>query len=90
MRSGVDSWLSESSRDPTPARPGSVYDTTHEMDRGVLPTGELPALVRDETRPQSRLRPFRITIKALLFVVLAVFLLPPGPQRFPAGHPDSP
>ena len=47
------------------------------MDRGVLPTGELPALVRDETKPQSRLRPIRITIKALLFVVLGVFLLPP-------------
>lgn len=62
---------------PTPARPGSVYDTTHEMDRGVLPTGELPALVRDETKPQSRLRPIRIGIKALLFVVIAVFLLPP-------------
>jgi uncharacterized protein (TIRG00374 family) len=60
-----------------PTRPGSVYDTTHEMDRGVLPTGELPALVRDETKPRSRLRPFRITIKALLFIVLAVFLLPP-------------
>jgi uncharacterized protein (TIRG00374 family) len=47
------------------------------MDRGVLPTGELPALVRDETRPRSRLRPFRIGVKALLFVVIAVFLLPP-------------
>ncbi len=62
---------------PTPARPGSVYDTTHEMDRGVLPTGELPALIRDETKPRSRLRPIRVTIKALLFIVLGVFLLPP-------------
>jgi hypothetical protein len=47
------------------------------MDRDVLPTGELPALVRDETKPPPRIRPVRLTIKALLLVVLAVFLLPP-------------
>jgi uncharacterized protein (TIRG00374 family) len=52
-------------------------DTTHEMDRGVLPTGELPALVRDETARPRRLRPVRLTIKALLLVILLVFLLPP-------------
>ena len=54
-----------------------VHDTTHEMDRDVLPTGELPALVRDDSRPKPRIRPIRLTIKALLFIVLAVFLLPP-------------
>jgi uncharacterized protein (TIRG00374 family) len=54
-----------------------VHDTTHEMDRGVLPTGELPALIRTESASKPRIRPIRLTIKALLFVVIAVFLLPP-------------
>ncbi len=53
------------------------FDATHEMDRGVLPTGELPALVRDGPAPRRRLKPLRFTIKALLAIVLAVFLLPP-------------
>ena len=52
-------------------------DSTHEMDRDVLPTGELPALIRDDTAPRRRIRPVRLTIKALLLVILAVFLLPP-------------
>ena len=57
---------------------GSRFDATHEMDRGVLPTGELPALVKDPAAvPPRRLRPLRFTIKALLLIVLAVFLLPP-------------
>jgi uncharacterized protein (TIRG00374 family) len=48
------------------------------MDRGVLPTGELPALVKDPlSAPPRRLRPLRFTIKALLAIVLAVFLMPP-------------
>ena len=47
------------------------------MDRGVLPTGELPALVKEPTVPPRRLRPLRFTIKALLAIVVAVFLLPP-------------
>ena len=54
-----------------------VHDTTHEMDRGVLPTGELPALIRAEGTSKPRIRPIRLTVKALLFVVIAVFLLPP-------------
>ena len=54
-----------------------VHDTTHEMDRGVLPTGELPALVHDPNATKPRIRPIRFTIKALLFIVVAVFLLPP-------------
>jgi uncharacterized protein (TIRG00374 family) len=54
-----------------------VHDTTHEMDRGVLPTGELPALLRAESKQKPRIRPIRLTIKALLFTVIAVFLAPP-------------
>jgi len=52
-------------------------DATHEMDRDVLPTGELPALVKDATRPRRRFRPLQFGIKALLLVIAAVFLLPP-------------
>ena len=57
----------------------SRYDATHEMDRDVLPTGELPALVKDDVTvpPRRRLGPLRITIKALLLIVVAVFLGPP-------------
>ena len=57
----------------------SRYDATHEMDRDVLPTGELPALVRDDVAVprRRRLRPLRVTIKALLLIVVAVFLGPP-------------
>ncbi len=56
----------------------SRYDATHEMDRDMLPTGELPALVRDDVSPpRRRIRPLRFTIKALLLIVVAVFLLPP-------------
>ncbi len=51
-------------------------DRTHEMDRDVLPTGELPALIRDETRPVRRIKPIRFTIKVLLLIVIVVFLLP--------------
>jgi uncharacterized protein (TIRG00374 family) len=52
-------------------------DSTHEMDRDVLPTGELPALIRGDTMSPRRIRPVRLTIKALLLVILAIFLLPP-------------
>jgi len=52
------------------------HDRTHEMDRDVLPTGELPALIRDESAPTRRIRPIRFTIKVLLLIVIAIFLLP--------------
>jgi putative heme transporter len=51
-------------------------DRTHEMDRDVLPTGELPALIRDDTAARRRIRPVRFTIKMLLLIVIAVFLGP--------------
>ncbi len=57
--------------------PAGSFDETHEMDRGVLPTGELPAYVRDEKALKPRIRPVQLTVKALLLVILAVFLLPP-------------
>lgn len=54
-----------------------AYDETHEMDRGPLPTGELPALTPESERPKKRLRPVRFTVRAVLVVVVAIFLLPP-------------
>jgi len=51
-------------------------DRTNEMDRNALPTGELPALIRDESKPKRRIRPIRFTIKVLLLIVIVVFLLP--------------
>jgi hypothetical protein len=55
---------------------GVDVDRTHEMDRDVLPTGELPTLIRDEPSPKRRIRPIRFTIKVLLLIVIVVFLLP--------------
>lgn len=52
-------------------------DATHEMDRDVLPTGELPLLVREPEQRRPRIRPIRIGIRALLLVIVAIFLLPP-------------
>lgn len=52
------------------------FDTTHELDRDALPTGELPALARDATSREPRRRPIRFTINMLLVVVIGVFLLP--------------
>ena len=51
-------------------------DETFEMDRDVPPTGELPKLVQDEPEPKPKIRPIRFTIKILLLIVAAVFLLP--------------
>ena len=66
--------------DGAAAAPGALDavddDRTHEMDRDVLPTGELPALMRDEATAPRRFRPIRFTIKVLLLIVIAVFLLP--------------
>ena len=51
-------------------------DRTEELDRGVLPTGELPALPNSGQKPSGR-KPVRITIKILLAIVVSYFLLPP-------------
>jgi uncharacterized protein (TIRG00374 family) len=73
----------EAEQEVTPRVAGEAFhDETDEMDRGVLPTGELPAYVRDESALKPRIRPVRLTIKALLLVILAVFLLPPVVSGF--------
>ena len=52
-----------------------AYDKTHEMDRDVLPTGELPALERIESATKPRIRPVRLGLKALLFILVFYFFL---------------
>ena len=52
-----------------------AYDKTHEMDRDVLPTGELPVLERLESGTKPRIRPVRFGIKAALFVLVFYFFL---------------
>ena len=52
-------------------------DATHEMDRDALPTGELPELPRAAEAPKRRVRPVRLTVKALFLIVVGYFLLPP-------------
>ena len=63
--------------------PGSeasdAYDKTHEMDRDVLPTGELPALPHLDAKMKPRIRPIRFGFKMALFALViwfAVGLLP--------------
>ena len=54
-------------------------DATFEMERNVLPTGELPAIQRSESTVKPRIRPVRFTIKIALFALVlyfAVTLLP--------------
>ena len=67
---------SEVARSQSVGLDGVDDDRTNEMDRDVLPTGELPALIRDETKSGRRIRPIRFTIKVLLLIVIVVFLLP--------------
>lgn len=55
------------------------FDETFEMDRDVLPTGELPALTRLPSTLKPRIRPVRFGIKIMLFALVlyyAVALLP--------------
>ena len=80
MTDPVDQWTGAPR--PRVEAADDAGDATHEMDRDVLPTGELPALVRVEPERPRRIRPVRLTIKALLLVIVAVFLLPPVASGF--------
>ncbi len=48
-------------------------DTTHEMDRGVLPTGQLPALPHFDAQMKPRVRPIRFGLKMALFALVLWF-----------------
>ncbi|HSL74410.1 MAG TPA: YbhN family protein [Ilumatobacteraceae bacterium] len=80
MTDPVDQWTGAPR--PRVEAADDAGDATHEMDRDVLPTGELPALVRVAPERPRRIRPVRLTIKALLLVIVAVFLLPPVASGF--------
>jgi uncharacterized protein (TIRG00374 family) len=52
-------------------------DETEELARDLLPEGQdLPSLRAVAKRANPRIRPFRFTLKALIAVVVAYFLLP--------------
>ncbi len=62
----------------TPER-STAYDATEDLDRDVLPTGELPATVRAESASKPRIRPIRFGFRMALFALVlwfAVGLLP--------------
>ena len=60
-------------------------DTTHEMDRDVLPTGELPKmpLLGGPTKP--RIRPIRFGIKMVAFALVVWFAVGLLPKFVDAG-----
>ena len=70
---GPDDSLPPMQDDPV-AHP--LIDDTWQMERDVLATGELPTLPKLVSSVKPRIRPLRFTVKMLVFVVLAYFLLP--------------
>ena len=64
--------------DPLPPPTVGGDDTTHQMSRDALPTGDLPALpmsTKQGVRP--RIRPVRFTIKVVAFVAVVYFFVLP-------------
>ena len=64
--------------DPLPPPAAGSDDTTHQMSRDVLPTGELPELPKssnDAVRP--RIRPVRFTIKVVAVMSVVYFFVLP-------------
>jgi uncharacterized protein (TIRG00374 family) len=57
--------------------PGSeesdAFDKTHEMDRDVLPTGELPVLPQIAGQMKPRIRPIRFGLRMALFALVIWF-----------------
>lgn len=53
-----------------------LTDETYDMEREVLTTGELPSIPKLVSAVKPRIRPVRFTLKMLVLVVLAYFLLP--------------
>lgn len=66
-------------RDTSGVEGAENLDATFEMDRDVLPTGELPTIPRLHSTVKPRIRPVRFGIKIMLFALVlyyAVALLP--------------
>ncbi len=60
-------------------------DKTHEMDRDVLPTGELPQLPRLDAQMKPRIRPIRFGFKMVLFGLVLWFGIGLLPKFVEAG-----
>ena len=61
-----------------------AYDKTHEMQRGPMPTGELPILP-PKILQKPRIRPIRFGIKMALFALVLWFVLGLLPQFIDAA-----
>jgi putative heme transporter len=61
-----------------------AYDKTHEMQRGPMPTGELPILP-PKILQKPRIRPIRFGIKMALFALVLWFVLGLLPQFIEAA-----
>ena len=61
-----------------------AYDKTHEMQRGPMPTGELPILP-PQILQKPRIRPIRFGIKMALFALVLWFVLGLLPQFIEAA-----
>ena len=51
------------------------FDATYEMERDVLPTGELPVFVRRPTAVKPRIRPVRFGIRIVLIALVVYFAI---------------
>jgi uncharacterized protein (TIRG00374 family) len=60
-------------------------DETHEMDRDVLPTGELPSLTQLAVQMKPRIRPIRFGFKMALFGLVLWFGIGLLPKFIEAG-----
>lgn len=71
------------------AEPGSeasnAHDKTHEMDRDVMPTGELPVHAQFEPPMKPRIRPIRFGFKMALFALVLWFAIGLLPQFIEAA-----
>lgn len=63
-----------------------AYDKTHEMNRDVLPTGELPALPQLLRQVKPRIRPIRFGVKMVLFALILWFTIGLLPKFIEAAN----
>ncbi len=63
-----------------------AHDATFEMERDVLPTGELPVLLRTPSAVKPRIRPVRFGIKIMLFALVLYYAIALIPQFITAAQ----
>jgi hypothetical protein len=61
-------------------------DATLDMERNVLPTGELPIIVRTASTIKPRIRPVRFTIRIAIFALIAYYSITLIPQFVSAAE----